>query len=212
MSADLLKEIIEDCHNGRGGIVAQIAFEIEDKAVLEFFSYTDEGLSEASYRFIPKPTASDGFIAVQARIDCEGLYDSITSPVVGSLTDISMQLYFIALREAMRIGPLSELSWIEAKDMLVDSQAKWMGDVLWHSFYRTSYWSPEQATGTRRLDRGTLEKLSYTLLALCQVFIHESFYNYSPMQYNILECLQKVPKEMILFHDLVVRGYPIGGV
>ena len=91
---------------------------------------------------------TDNYITVQACIDCKGLYDSITSPVVGSLTDMSMQLYLLALRETMRVGPLGELCWIETHDMLVDAQTKWMDDVLWKSFYKTSYWSPGEATCT----------------------------------------------------------------
>ena len=101
---------------------------------------------------------------IQACTDCRGLYDSITSPVLGSLTDMSMQLYRIALRETMRIGPPSELCWIETKDMLVDAQTKWMDDVLWTAFYTSSYWSPTTATGTRRKQKGTLECFSKTLI------------------------------------------------
>ena len=95
---------------------------------------------------------------MQACIACRGLYDSIVSPVVGSLTDMSMQLYIIALRESLRIGPLREICWIEISDMLVDAQTKWMDDVLWKSFYGTSYWRPSKAIGTRRIGKGTLEK------------------------------------------------------
>ena len=62
---------------------------------------------------------------------------------------MSMQLYLIALRESMRIGPLSEICWIEPKDMLVDAQTKWMDDQLRSAFYKTPYWSP--ATGDPRV-------------------------------------------------------------
>ncbi len=51
----------------------------------------------------------DNRIAAQTSVDCRGLYDSTASPVVDSLTDMSMQPYLIALRESMRIDPLSEI-------------------------------------------------------------------------------------------------------
>ncbi len=73
---------------------------------------------------------------------------------------MSMQLYFIALRESLRIGPLSEICWIETSDMLVDAQTKWMDDVLWKSFYKTSYWRLYKAVGTRRVGKGPLEKFT----------------------------------------------------
>ena len=116
-----------------------------------------------------------GFIAVQANIDCKGLYDSIVSPVVGSLTDMSMQLYLIAVRESMRIGPLSELCWVETKDMLVDAQTKWMDDVLWSRFYTSSNWIPANATGTRRIDRGQLQKFTKAMLKIR--YAYNSKYN-----------------------------------
>ena len=147
---------------------------------------------------------TDSYIAVQACVDCKGLYDSITSPVVGSLTDMSMQLYLIALRETMRVGPLSELCWIETHDMLVDAQTKWMDDVLWKSFYRTSYWSPTEATCTRRRDRGQLERFTKTLVALTYSYLLDSSYLHTDIEYEILAMLGQYTTEQVLFHDLCV--------
>ena len=150
-----------------------------------------------------KSMESNNFITVQACTDCRGLYDSITSPVVGSLTDMSMQLYLIALRETMRIGPLSELCWVETKDMLVDAQTKWMDDVLWTAFYTSSYWSPTTATGTRRKERGTLERFSKTLINICYSFVNKESCCFSEIEYEVLAMLGRSTQTLALLSDVL---------
>ena len=140
-------------------------------------------------------------MAVQARVDCRGLYDNVVSPVLGSLTDMSMQLYLIALQETMRIGPLSELCWIETHDMLVDAQTKWMEDVLWTNFYQTSYWSPSTATCTRRISKGQLERFSKSLVAVCYSFLNDSTHCHSDTEHEVMHMLGYVTAEHVLAHD-----------
>ena len=140
-------------------------------------------------------------IAFQACIDCKGLYDSIVSPVVGSLTDMSMQLYLISLRESIRLGPLSELCWIETSDMIVDSQTKFMEDVLWTNFFQTAYWAPTTAQCTRRTDKGVLEKFSQALLALRNFFVDANQYDYRGVETDLVNMLGYVTKSQVLFYD-----------
>ena len=113
-----------------------------------------------------------------------------------------MQLYLIALRETMRVGPLGELCWIETHDMLVDAQTKRMDDVLWKSFYKTSYWSPGEATYTRRKDKGQLERFTKTLVALTYSYLLDNDYLHTDIEYEILTLLGYFTSEQVLFHDV----------
>ena len=88
--------------------------------------------------------------------------------------------------------------------MLVDAQTKWMDDVLWKSFYRTSYWSPSEATCTRRNDKGQLERFTKTLVALTYSYLQDNSYLHTDIEYEILAMLGQYTTEQVLFHDLCV--------
>ena len=143
------------------------------------------------------------YMAVQACIDCRGLYDSAVSPVVGSLTDMCRQLYLMALRESLRLGPLSELCWIETIDMLADAQTKWMDDFLWFAFYKNSKWAPKNAACTRRTDRGQLEKSSKTVLALRAHFVHGEGHESYSLEHDALSSCHHVFSSCVSWHDIL---------
>lgn len=86
---------------------------------------------------------------------------------------MSLQLYLMALRGSLRIGPLKGLCWIPTDGMLVGYQTKWMDGSLLSSFYKTSFWQPSDAACTRRVTHGTLEKFSKTLIAFLRSYVHD---------------------------------------
>jgi hypothetical protein len=79
-------------------------------------------------------------------VDCRGLFDSLTSPTMGSLLDVSMQVYVLAAREAFANGPLSHIAWVPTTEMLSDSLTKAFTECpLWNRLYQTGEWVPKEA-------------------------------------------------------------------
>ena len=85
------------------------------------------------------------FLDCYGLVDCRGLWESLTAPVVGSLLDSSMQVYVLAAREAFEMGPLNCIGWIPTQDMLSDALTKHMEDHLWERVYSTGRWYPSEA-------------------------------------------------------------------
>lgn len=88
---------------------------------------------------------NEPFLDCVGCIDCRGLWDTLTSPTVGSLLDVSMTVYLLAAREAFSLGPLSHIAWIPTTDMLSDALTKHMEDKLWARVYSEAFWEPSEA-------------------------------------------------------------------
>lgn len=79
----------------------------------------------------------------------------MTSPTIGSLVDVSMQVYLLAIRETFVSGFLNGVAWVPTEDMLSDPLTKDMEDHLWRIVYSQGMWVPSEATvGMRRSDGG----------------------------------------------------------
>jgi len=88
-------------------------------------------------------------------VDCRGLFDSLTTPTLGSLLDVSMQVYVMAAREAFASGPLSHMVWVPTDQMLSDSLTKPFEHCpLWKALYRTGRWVPTEAIVCARTSSG----------------------------------------------------------
>lgn len=114
--------------------------------------------------------ARDPILEVKAATDCRGLFDSATSPTIGSPLGVSMQVYLLALRECLELGPITHFIWVSTERMLADAMTKAVVDVLWKEFYRTGEWRPHEAVvcainpdGTRRLGKWPEQYLADTL-------------------------------------------------
>lgn len=95
------------------------------------------------------------FVDCIAVVDCRGLWESVTSPAVGSLVDVSMQVYLLAVRETFMSGFLNGLAWIPTDDMLSDPLTKDMEDHLWRVVYSQGMWvSSEAVVCMRKSDGG----------------------------------------------------------
>lgn len=98
---------------------------------------------------------NDPFLDCYGIVDCKGLFDSLTSPTVGSLLDVSMQVYLMAAREAFAMGPLNVIAWVPTTEMLADGFTKALHAGLnWERMYSTGRWDPSEAIICRQTDAG----------------------------------------------------------
>ena len=78
-----------------------------------------------------------------------------------------------------------------------------MDDVLWTAFYTSSYGSPTAATGTRRKERGTLERFSKTLINICYSFVNKESCCFSEIEYEVLAMLGRSTQTLALLSDVL---------
>jgi hypothetical protein len=82
------------------------------------------------------------------------MWDSVTSPTIGSLQDVGMYAYLLAAREVLELGPLHVLGWVPTTSMLADGLTKVMLDEQWATVYANGTWYPTEALLCRRMPEG----------------------------------------------------------
>ena len=81
---------------------------------------------------------------MSAVVDAKGLFDSLSAIDMGKLTDKTMLLYVLSVRELLKIGLVLQLVWIPTEAMLADDLTKEMEPSgNWQVLYRTGWWTPQ---------------------------------------------------------------------
>jgi hypothetical protein len=81
---------------------------------------------------------------MSAVVDAKGLFDSLSAIDMGKLTDKTMLLYALSVRELLKIGLVLQLVWIPTEAMLADDLTKEMEPSgNWQVLYRTGWWTPQ---------------------------------------------------------------------
>jgi hypothetical protein len=87
---------------------------------------------------------AEPIFAMESVVDARSLFDAVTSPDIGKITDKSCLIYLLAYRELVNQRRLRRVWWVPTEAMLADDLTKRMlwGSGLWPLVYAHGWWSP----------------------------------------------------------------------